>query len=157
LPINSARSTMAHTGAARLRRIPLFILLAVVAIGSQSQSRRDGPPSIQMRSHAPIKIRHSRAGSATRSNWSGYAASGTSGSVTEAEGSGTGPPIQGSCPSANQYSSFWVGIDGYTSKTVEQIGTDSDCQNGVPTYYGWYEFYPHWSYLIKGVTIKPYD
>jgi hypothetical protein len=40
------------------------------------------------------------------------------------------------------YSSFWVGIDGYTSKTVEQTGTDSDCNGGSAKYYAWYEFYP---------------
>jgi hypothetical protein len=40
------------------------------------------------------------------------------------------------------YSSFWVGLDGYTSNTVEQTGTDSDCVNGTPTYYAWYEMYP---------------
>jgi hypothetical protein len=40
------------------------------------------------------------------------------------------------------YSSFWVGLDGDTSSTVEQIGTSADCQNGTPTYYACYEMYP---------------
>jgi hypothetical protein len=40
------------------------------------------------------------------------------------------------------YSSFWVGLDGLTSTTVEQTGTDSDCDAGKPTYYAWYEMYP---------------
>jgi hypothetical protein len=34
-----------------------------------------------------------------------------------------------------------VGIDGYPSATVEQDGTDSDCQSGSPDYYAWYEMY----------------
>jgi hypothetical protein len=50
-----------------------------------------------------------------------------------------------------------VGIDGYNSNTVEQTGTDSDCQNGSPTYYAWYEFYPHPSFIINTVTVKPGD
>jgi hypothetical protein len=40
------------------------------------------------------------------------------------------------------WASFWVGIDGWFSGTVEQTGTDSDCSSGVPTYYAWYEMYP---------------
>ncbi len=40
-------------------------------------------------------------------------------------------------------SAFWVGLDGYTSTSVEQIGTDSDCDSGTPSYYAWYEMYPN--------------
>ena len=39
-------------------------------------------------------------------------------------------------------SSFWVGLDGYNSTSVEQLGTDSDCVSGAPSYYAWYEMYP---------------
>ena len=98
-----------------------------------------------------------RDGSFTSTNWSGYAVTGAAGSVSDAKGSWTVPTIQGTCPSTNQYSSFWVGIDGFSSGTVEQTGTDSDCQNGVPTYYAWYEFYPHPSFLINGLTVRPGD
>src|SRR2546426_3100607 len=96
-------------------------------------------------------------GSLQSTNWSGYAVTGSSSSVSIAKGSWTVPAIQGSCPSTNQYSSFWVGIDGFNSGTVEQTGTDSDCQNGAPTYYAWFEFYPHPSFLINGMTITPGD
>src|SRR5881396_1565935 len=96
-------------------------------------------------------------GSFQSTNWSGYAVTGPSGSVSDAKGSWTVPAIQGSCPSTNQYSSFWVGIDGFSSGTVEQTGTDSDCQNGAPTYYAWYEFYPHPAFLINGLTITITD
>ena len=37
---------------------------------------------------------------------------------------------------------FWVGMDGWRSKTVEQGGTRADCFNGLPQYSAWYEFYP---------------
>ena len=49
------------------------------------------------------------------------------------------------------------GFDGYNSNTVEQTGTDSDCQKGAPTYYAWYEFYPKSSYSISSLPIKPGD
>jgi hypothetical protein len=39
---------------------------------------------------------------------------------------------------------FWVGIDGFTSATVEQTGTLGQCLQGhtSPQYYAWYEYYP---------------
>ena len=42
----------------------------------------------------------------------------------------------------NYFAAFWIGIDGFQSKSVEQIGTDSDCFQGQPQYYAWYEMYP---------------
>src|SRR5437870_13187685 len=95
--------------------------------------------------------------SSNSTNWSGFAVTAGSGAVSDAKGSWIVPTIQGSCTSTNQYSSFWVGIDGFNSGTVEQTGTDSDCQNGAPTYYAWYEYYPHPSFLINGMTITPGD
>ncbi len=104
--------------------------------------------------HATQRI---HAGTANSLNWSGYAVTGSTGSVTDAKGSWIVPSIVGSCPSTNQYSSFWVGIDGFNSNTVEQTGTDSDCQNDAPTYYAWFEFYPHPSFIISSLTIHPGD
>jgi ABC-type nitrate/sulfonate/bicarbonate transport system substrate-binding protein len=38
---------------------------------------------------------------------------------------------------------FWAGIDGLKpSNTVEQIGTRSDCADGVVDYFAWYELWP---------------
>lgn len=95
-------------------------------------------------------------GAVSSTNWAGYAVTGSSGSVSFVKASWTVPKVQGSCPSSkNEYSAFWVGIDGYSSKTVEQTGTDSDCQGGSPTYYAWYEFYPAASNLISKIKVKP--
>src|SRR6266542_694566 len=81
--------------------------------------------------HSPIIIRERHGVSVGSLNWSGYAVTGAPGSVTDAKGSWVVPSIQGNCGSTNAYASFWVGIDGFSSNTVEQVGTDSDCQNGV--------------------------
>ena len=35
-----------------------------------------------------------------------------------------------------------VGLDGFGSSTVEQVGTSVDCSSGRPVYYAWYEMYP---------------
>src|ERR1700719_1590892 len=63
-------------------------------------------------------------------NWSGYAVTGSS--FTSGKGSWIIPTVNCS-KTPNTYSSFWVGIDGWTSSTVEQTGTDSDCNGSSPS------------------------
>ena len=91
-------------------------------------------------------------GSVTSENWSGFAVTGSA--FTVAKGSWTIPTVN-CTKTPSTYSSFWVGIDGYSSSTVEQTGTDSDCSGSSPRYYAWYEFYPAGSILISGVPVSP--
>lgn len=93
----------------------------------------------------------------TSSNWAGYAVTGAKGSVTFVNGSWTVPSVTGCTGGSSSYSSFWVGIDGYSSSSVEQTGTDSDCHGATPSYYAWYEFYPKPSHVISTLTIHPGD
>jgi hypothetical protein len=93
-----------------------------------------------------------RNASSTSTNWSGYAAD--SGTYTSVSASWVEPT--GTCTSATRYSSFWVGLDGYSSNSVEQTGTDTDCVGGKPQYYGWYEMYPANSFNF-GNTVKAGD
>lgn len=89
----------------------------------------------------------------TSSNWSGYAvetdlASPQNNAVSDVKGSWTVPVLD--CSSgATTYSSAWVGIDGYSDNSVEQIGTEHDCVGGKANYYAWYEMYPKPSFKIK--------
>ncbi len=72
------------------------------------------------------------------SNWSGYAATG--GVFSSVSADWVVPTI--SCPpSSTSFSSQWIGIDGYSSDTVEQDGTEADCSSGTPYYGAWYEMY----------------
>jgi hypothetical protein len=50
-----------------------------------------------------------------------------------------------------------VGIDGDNSATVEQTGTDSDCVNGVASYYAWWEMYPKSTVVIPAITVHAGD
>ncbi len=113
-----------------------------------------------LRQHGPIRIHERRFdGTVSSENWSGYAVLGATDSITDAKASWTVPAAtcgQGRRASS-AYASFWVGIDGYSSSTVEQTGTDSDCSGSEPVYYAWYEFYPNPSYEITSLTIKPGD
>jgi Peptidase A4 family len=76
---------------------------------------------------------------AKSTNWSGYAA--TMGSYTSVSASWTEPT--GTCSGSATYSSFWVGLDGYSSSSVEQTGSEVDCSGSKAVYYAWYELYPN--------------
>ncbi len=105
---------------------------------------------------SPLPVFHA----AESTNWSGYAAetnlsAAASNAVTAVSGSWTVPKVTGT---ATAYSSVWVGIDGYSSNSVEQLGTEQDTsKSGATSYYAWWEMYPNPSKLITGMTISPGD
>jgi hypothetical protein len=86
--------------------------------------------------------------------WAGYAVTGTG--FTKVHGSWI--VTAADCTKTpNGDSSEWVGIDGWNSNTVEQTGTDADCDGKTPYYYVWYEFYPLDTMVISDVSIAPGD
>ncbi len=96
---------------------------------------------------------------AESTNWSGYAVTGANGAYTSVSASWTEPAAtcsSGGRRSSAQYAAFWVGLDGYSSNSVEQTGTDSDCSGRTPDYYGWYEMYPAYPVYFAN-TVKPGD
>lgn len=108
-----------------------------------------GPRSARVPSHM-----------ATSTNWSGYVAanklsSPKKGSVSAVYGTWIVPTL--AATPDNSYCSLWVGIDGYSSPTVEQIGTEHDWSNGQQNNYAWFEMYPGGSYLINGFPLNPGD
>lgn len=123
--------------------------------------------------HRPMQVHRRRDQTTSETyNWSGYAVTGPAGSVTQVQASWVVPAVNCSNTSGdgpNVYASFWTGIDGWNSNTVEQIGTDSDCQSpqgtlNTPTYYAWFEFYPQDAYYIgnpdenfAGYVVSPGD
>ena len=138
--------------------LAIFVLAPLASVMNSIGTVFSSPMIVAGRGPIPAAVGPGVVGSSWESiNWSGYAVTGPTGSVSDVVGSWKVPSIVGSCPSTNQYSSFWVGIDGFSSNTVEQIGTDSDCQNRAATYYAWYEFYPSPSYLISSLTIHAGD
>jgi hypothetical protein len=139
-----------------------YLVLCIVA-GVVAASAAAGGSAARV-GHAP---RIKGATNSTSTNWSGYAVTGATftdvkgswiqpaancssatASPTNGHGNGNGNGNGhgngggGSGKSQSSYSSFWVGLDGYSSSTVEQTGTDADCSGPTPLYYGWYEFYP---------------
>jgi hypothetical protein len=71
-------------------------------------------------------------------NWAGYVdTSDIKGRFTNVSGSWTVPAV--TCTKEDRVTSEWVGLDGFTTGTVEQDGTTSQCFQDVALYYSWYE------------------
>jgi hypothetical protein len=138
------------------KKLASLIVLAALPSLAQAQSRPDASPATEAmapRQHAPMRLHgYTPSGSVTSENWSGYAVTGSG--FTVAKGSWVVPSAN-CTKTPSTYSSFWVGIDGYSSSTVEQTGTDSDCSGTKARYYAWYEFYPAGSILISSVAVSP--
>ena len=97
-----------------------------------------------------------RPATAQGSTWNGYADT-DSGGHTYSEISGTWAEPSAKCTSTTSEAAFWVGLDGLTSATVEQVGTLAACQDGTASYYTWWEMYPTNDIQVVGTTVKPGD
>jgi hypothetical protein len=116
-----------------LRRVFIGAALACALLVSPATA------AANVASHGPLQFDpNKKISQSTSSNWSGYSA--IKGRYTSVSASWIQPTA--SCTSATTYSSFWVGLDGDGSNTVEQTGTSADCGGGVARYYAWYEMYP---------------
>jgi len=87
-------------------------------------------------------------------NWSGYAVTGST--FTTATAAWTQNAITCTSGDGQTDMSPWVGIDGFSSSTVEQTGSSGDCNGSSPDYYAWYEMYPA-NVIIINKTVKPGD
>lgn len=84
---------------------------------------------------------------ATSDNWAGYAA--TNGRFTSVTATWRQPAVNCSVTRTG-YSSFWIGLDGDGTSSVEQTGSEADCAGGSAQYGAWYEMYPQPSINIGG-------
>jgi hypothetical protein len=111
--------------------------------------------AMKLRSNGPMKLTGvPRPGAVTTENWSGYAVTGTN--FTSARGSWIVPKVKCSI-TPDTWVVHWVGIDGFSDNTVEQIGTGSNCDGTTPTYFAWYEFFPNPLKEISFMTVNPGD
>jgi hypothetical protein len=123
----------------RIAALALFLVVALPAGAGAHSVVRHGAPN-------------HRITRSTSTNWAGYSATG--GTFTKVSATWKQPTA--TCTAATAYSSFWVGLDGDGTNTVEQIGTDADCSGGKPVYYAWYEMYPKFPVNLS-LTIRPGD
>jgi hypothetical protein len=130
-----------------LRRWP--ILLTVLALSAGTALTQSAGTALAAGGTTAMA---SASTSVSTSSEAGYVD--TAGTYTSVSASWTQPT--GTCSSGDQYAAFWVGIDGYSSETVEQTGTEVDCIGKIAEYYAWYEMYPGASENYSN-TVKPGD
>ncbi|MCL2770558.1 MAG: G1 family endopeptidase [Solirubrobacterales bacterium] len=103
--------------------------------------------------HGPLRT---ALGASTSTNWSGYAA--YEATFTSAQGNWVQP--RADCQSVRRHrytlAAFWTGLDGYENNTVEQTGTEADCEGPTPVYYAWWELYPKAPTVIEE-PVQPGD
>ncbi len=95
----------------------------------------------------------------TSTNWAGYVDTANTGeSFTSVLGSWQVPTVTGpTSGTGDTFSAFWVGLDGWSDGTVEQLGTSGvGLAGGGAYYYAWYEMYPQYSIPI-GMAVAPGD
>jgi hypothetical protein len=114
---------------------------AAVATGHAS-SVQPGHPMILARGNPTPVI--SSAGNTSRidsTNWAGYAAARPATTFRYVQATFFVPYLD-CTTTTNAFSSHWVGLDGLSSRTVEQLGVEAGCAGATPQYYAWYEMYP---------------
>ena len=120
-----------------MRRVRLGAGLVVIGVPALIL----GPPAAAVPRGTVGAVQRVSAATVNTPIWAGYALAGAKGAFSSVSAAWTQPAV--SCaPSQTAYSSYWVGLDGYNSHTVEQVGTEADCVRGTPSYYAWYELYP---------------
>jgi phage baseplate assembly protein gpV len=140
----STHASSTHTAASY--RAEALALLKHLKIGS---------PGTNHAVYGHMTVKFNKAPSQVDStNWSGYADSGST-KYSKVAGAWTEPTA--TCTSTTALAAFWVGIDGYSTDTVEQDGTLIECVGGTATYYSWWELYPKNDIQVVGTTVKPGD
>lgn len=137
-----------------------------VALASAAGASVQAPPSYpsaegrMIRSSLPPGVANSAVAGATQvgaTNWSGYAQnSSTKGTFTAVRDTWRVPTVN-TTPSGNQYSSDWVGVDGFSNASLVQCGTEADNIGHKAVYDAWTEILPAPAVVITGLAIHPGD
>jgi hypothetical protein len=120
--------------------VPVGVFVGSTVIASPPAGAQAPPlvPGAPMQL-APPGSRAEPATTVESGNWSGYAVKGST--YTHVATTVVVPKL--TCTSTDASAATWVGLDGYSNKTVEQTGIATQCQGGAPAYSAWYETYPN--------------
>ena len=90
----------------------------------------------------------------TSTNWAGYADTGSAYSKVSAKWTEPSATCTGT---GEQLAAFWVGIDGFSSSSVEQDGTIIECDGGQAFQFTWWEMFPTNDIQVVGETLAAGD
>lgn len=89
-------------------------------------------------------------------NWSGYVDDNSTGRTYSAVTATWAQPKVTCTATEDELAAYWVGLDGFTTPTVEQDGTLAWCYEGAAYYYTWWEMYPN-PLILVGSSVAPGD
>jgi hypothetical protein len=118
-------------------------LLHNLSVGQHSADQRVAGHSARIKGLSQV----------SSTNWSGYAD--TSSTFSTVTANWTEPSA--SCTGTTSLAAFWVGIDGYSSSSVEQDGTLIECYRGTAYQYTWWEMYPSNAIQVVGSSLAAGD
>jgi hypothetical protein len=88
-------------------------------------------------------------------NWSGYADTSTTDQFfSKVQSSWTVTPV--TCTPEDRIVAAWVGLDGLSNTTVEQVGVSAQCYEGSAVYFSWWDMFPSGTVTV-GTTVQPGD
>jgi peptidase A4-like protein len=141
-PVN-ARTASTHSAAAGAKAIAVAEIRKLT-VGYSPTDRHVGIKSPGFKGLSDV----------TSTNWSGYADTGSSFSNVRASWTEPGT----TCSSrTTSLAAFWVGIDGYSSNSVEQDGTMIECYERTAYQFTWWEMYPTNDVQVVGETAAAGD
>ena len=139
----NARTASTHSAAAEAKAIAVAEIRKLT-VGYSPTDRHVGIKSPGFKGLSDV----------TSTNWSGYADTGSSFSNVSASWTEPGA----SCSSrTTSLAAFWVGIDGYSSDSVEQDGTMIECYQRTAYQFTWWEMYPTNDVQVVGETAAAGD
>ena len=140
-----------------MRRGTVLVLIGVLACGAAFAASASAATSSVSHGPGTIAGKH-RVGRhlVYSTNWSGYAAHDDA--FKSVTGTWTQPVSDCSAVKGQKetVASFFAGLDGFDSGTVEQTGVDAICIGKTAYYIPWYEFYPARSVTINH-DVQPGD
>jgi peptidase A4-like protein len=120
----------------------------VPASGSLRHTLPLAHPAHPFRTH-PLQ-RGTKFNTVSSNNWSGFAT--YSDRFRYVSATYTVPSLNCAISPDGSFDSEWVGLDGYTSNTVEQVGNYAQCSGGTPNYFAFYEMFPSPSVAFSGIS-----
>ena len=136
---------MSYPGSALLFAVGLTaVALTAPALGGSAHTAAVQAPGAVVHKSQSSAIDHllptdRKAHKGANNSWGGYAVTGST--YHAVTGDWTVPALD--CSATAGDISFWSGLDGWTSSSVEQIGLDAVCtKSGAIQYNPWVEMYP---------------
>ena len=143
---STATATATRPSAAAQAQALALSAIEKLAVGQHATNHRTGVTSAPGHPKGLTDVQSA--------NWSGYADTGSSFSKVSASWS---EPSATCSSNTEQLAAFWVGIDGYSSSSVEQDGTIIECYRKHAYQYTWWEMYPTNDIQVVGETLAAGD